>query len=232
MTSTDRDDFFTLIHKGQRRELFAAIVKAGTLDWNDSSDAAAFERDWNEIRRILVAHAEQEETHFFPLLFKRASEIVESEHSAHADLDRALTEFSQLVDSTAAAPTPEAGLFVYRRLTEFVARYLLHQLEEETIVMPAIWQHCTDEEIEAARSRFVAGQAPEGAVRSRRAILPAICRSERVAMLETMRVSRPTAFDAAMADAERLLEPVDWDYLNQDLTLTAVERGAASTSHR
>jgi hypothetical protein len=224
MTSTGRDDFFTLIHKGQRRELFAAIVKAGTLDWNDRSDAAAFERYWIEIHRMLVAHAKQEETHFFPLLFERTSEIIDAEHAVHADLDRALTELSQLVGSTAAAPTPEAGLFVYRRLTEFVASYLLHQLEEETIVMPAIWQHCTDEEIEAARSRFVAGQAPEGAVRSRRAVLPAISRSERVAMLATMRASRPTAFDAAMADAERLLEPIGWDHLNQDLTLTAVDR--------
>jgi hypothetical protein len=57
MTSPNRDDFFTLIHKGQRRELFAAIVKAGTLDWNDRSDAAAFERHWIEIHRMLVAHA-------------------------------------------------------------------------------------------------------------------------------------------------------------------------------
>src|SRR5664279_5336298 len=167
---------------------------------------------------MLVAHAKQEETHFFPLLLDRTSAIIDAEHAVHADLDRALTELSQLVGSTAAAPTPHAGLVVYRRLTEFVARYLLHQLEEETIVMSAIWQHCTDAEIEAARSRFVAGQAPEGAVRSRRAVLPAISRSERVAMFATMRTSRPTAFDAAMVDAERLLEPLDWDQLNRDLT--------------
>ena len=223
MTSNGRDDFFALIHKGQRRELFAAIVKAGTLDWSDRSDAAAFERYWIEIHRMLVAHAKQEETHFFPLLNEWTSEIIDAEHAVHADLDRALTELSQLVGSTAAAPTPEAGLFVYRRLTEFVANYLLHQLEEESIVMPAIWQHCTDEEIEAARSRFVSGQAPEGVVRSRRAVLPAISRSERAAMLATLRASRPAAFDAAMADAERLLEPVDWDHLNQDLALTAVD---------
>ena len=87
--------------------------------------------------------------------------------------------------------------------------------------MPAIWHHCTDEEIEAARSRFVAGQAPEGAVRSRRAVLPAISRSERVEMLAAMRSTRPKAFDAAMADAERLLEPTDWDHLSQDLTVAA-----------
>ena len=60
---------------------------------------------------------------------------------------------------------------------------------------------------------------------SRRAVLPAISRSERAAMLATLRASRPAAFDAAMADAERLLEPVDWDHLNQDLTLTVVGLG-------
>jgi Hemerythrin HHE cation binding domain len=224
MTSTSRDDFFTLIHKGQRRDLFAATVRAGTLDWNDRSDVDAFERHWIEIHRMLVAHAHQEETHFFPLLSAPTSELIDAELAMHEDLDRALAELSQLVGAAAADPTPDAGLRVYRRLTEFVASYLLHQLEEETVVMPAIWEHCTDEEIEAARSRFVTGQAPEGAVRGRRAVLPAISRSERVAMLATMRVSRQTAFDAAMADAERLLEPIDWDHLNQDLALTAVDR--------
>jgi iron-sulfur cluster repair protein YtfE (RIC family) len=220
MTSTTRDDFFTLIHKGQRRELFAAVVKAGTLDWNDPSDAAAFERHWNEIHRMLAAHAKHEETHFFPLLLERTSAIIDAEHAVHSEQDRELTELAQLIGSAAGAPTPQAGLFVYRRLTEFVASYLLHQLDEETVVMTAIWQHCTDDEIEAARSRFVASQAPEGAVRSRRAVLPAVSRSERVAMLETMRVSRPAAFEAAMTDAERLLEPIDWDHLNHDLTVT------------
>jgi hypothetical protein len=224
MNSTNRDDFFTLIHKGQRRELFAAVVKAGTLDWTDRCEAAAFDRDWIEIHRMLVAHAKHEDMHFLPLLLEQTPETVDAQHAVHADLDRALTELSQLVGAAAAAPTPQSGLLVYRRLTEFVASYLVHQLEEESVVMPAIWQRCTDAEIEAARSRFVAGQAPEGVIRSRRAVLPAISRSERLAMLATMRASRPTAFDAAMADAERLLEPIDWDHLNQDLIRTAVDR--------
>jgi hypothetical protein len=39
---TTRHDFFTLIHKGQRKELFAATVLAGTTNWEDASAANDF----------------------------------------------------------------------------------------------------------------------------------------------------------------------------------------------
>jgi hypothetical protein len=41
MTATAREDFFTLIHKGRGRELFALTTRAGTLDWDDPQAAAA-----------------------------------------------------------------------------------------------------------------------------------------------------------------------------------------------
>lgn len=71
------------------------------------------------------------------------------------------------------------GLAVYRELTAFVAHYLIHILEEETLVMPAIWRSCTDTEITAARLNLQADQSTVGITRSRRAILPAITDAER-----------------------------------------------------
>jgi hypothetical protein len=40
-----------------------------------------------------------------------------------------------------------------RELSAFTVGYLLHLLEEETIVMPAIWHHCTDDEPAAGPAR-------------------------------------------------------------------------------
>jgi hypothetical protein len=48
MNTTIRDDFFTLIHKGQRQELFVATIKAGTVDWDDL-EAAAWVRLNNDL---------------------------------------------------------------------------------------------------------------------------------------------------------------------------------------
>ena len=88
-----------------------------------------------------------------------------------------------MIKAAVAAPAQSAGLAVYRELSAFTAGYLLHLLEEETIVMPAIWHHCTDHELAAARAAFLADQSPAGAVRSRRTMLPAISPAERTAMI-------------------------------------------------
>jgi hypothetical protein len=41
MTAATREDFLTLIPKGQRRKLFALTTSAGTIDWDDPQAAAA-----------------------------------------------------------------------------------------------------------------------------------------------------------------------------------------------
>ena len=121
---------------------------------------------------MLEAHAAHEHKHFFPLLEKHAPEIVARVETAHDDLERELTMLTDTIAVAAGKPSPEHGLALYRQVSAFVANYLLHILDEETIVMPAIWQHCTDAEINAARLAFQADQSPAGVVRSRRQFSP------------------------------------------------------------
>jgi Hemerythrin HHE cation binding domain len=214
-----RDDFFTLIHKGQRRELFLATTQAGTLDWDDPDAAAEFGASWSDVSRMLTMHAKHEDNHFLPLLIESAPELVERVHNAHRDSARELVELTATIDAAALTSTSPAGIAVYRELSTFVASYLGHILEEETVVMPAIWDHCTDDEIANARRAFLADQSPAGLVRSRRAILPAISRHERATMARTLRASTPPeGFDAFMADAQGLLEPKDWAHLSADVS--------------
>jgi Hemerythrin HHE cation binding domain len=213
-----RDDFFTLIHKGQRRELFLATTRAGTLDWDDPRAAADFGVSWNDVSRMLMMHAKHEDNHFLPLLLQSAPELIERVQDAHHDSAYELAELTATIDAAASTPTSATGLAVYRELSAFVANYLVHILEEETVVMPAIWHHCTDDEIAAARRAFLAEQSPAGVVRSRRAMLPAISRHERASMARSLRSAASSeGFDALMADAPRLLEPEDWADLSADV---------------
>ena len=213
-----RDDFFTLIHKGQRRELFLATTQAGTLDWDDPDAAAEFGASWSDVSRMLTMHAKHEDNHFLPLLLEIAPNLVKRVQSSHHDSARELVELNATIEAAALAPTSSAGIAVYRELSAFVASYLVHILEEETIVMPAIWEYCTDDEIAGARRAFLADQSLAGVVRSRRAILPAISRHERANMARSLRTAASSeSFDAFMADAQGLLEPKDWVQLSADV---------------
>ncbi len=211
-----RHDFFTLIHKGQRKELFAATVVAGTTDWDDPSSANDFVSLWSRLASMLEAHAAHEHNHVFPLLAEHAPEIVEHVEAAHADLEHRLATLTDTIARTAGHPTEEHGLAVYREVTAFVALYLLHILDEETLVMPAIWRSCTGAEINAARLNLQADQSPAGVTRSRRAILPAITDAERTSMAQAFqRGSTSEAFAAFMSDARQALEPSAWERLEE-----------------
>lgn len=221
-----RHDFFTLIHKGQRKELFTATVVAGTTDWGDLSAANDFVSMWSKVASMLEAHAGHEHNHLFPLLTHHAPETIEHVEAAHEDLEHRLVTLTDTIARAAEQRTPAHGLDVYRELTAFVAHYLLHILDEETLVMPAIWRHCTDAEINTARLNLQADQSAAGVTRSRRAILPAVTDAERATMaLAVRRGSTSEAFAAFMSDARQVLEGATFDRLQQSL-LSASEHSS------
>ncbi len=221
MNAGSRHDFFSVIHKGQRKELFAATILAGTVDWEDSAVANDYVALWSKVTSMLEAHAAHEHKHFFPLLAQRAPEIVARVEAAHEDLEHELITLTDAIAVAARTRSREHGLAVYRQVSGFVANYLLHILDEETIVMPAIWQHCTDDEISAARLAFQTDQSPAGVVRSRRAILTAITHAELVTIaLGVQRGSTEEVFNAFMTDACQLLEPRKWNDLYESVTET------------
>jgi hypothetical protein len=216
--SASRHDFFTVIHKGQRKELFAATVLAGTIDWEDPAAADGFVALWSKLSAMLEAHAAHEHNHFLPLLDQRAHEIVAQVEAAHEHLEHELITLTDTMAVAAGKRSREQGLAVYRQLSAFVANYLLHILDEETIVMPAIWQHCTDVEINAARLAFQADQSPAGRIRSRQAIVSAITHAELVAMALGVRGgSTEEEFDVFMSHARQVLEPTEWNRLSDSV---------------
>ena len=215
-----RDDFFTLIHKGLRRELFAITTLAGTMDWDDAGDVAAFDASWQQLHHLLDIHAAHEDDHFLPLLAHAEPDLLAALDAAHHDLDEALADVASLIREAVAAHDQERGLRVHRELSAFVAGYLLHLLDEETTVMPTIWEHCSDEDLARTRASFLQAMAPADAALSRRVMLPAMAPSERAGMLTIMRTSAPPpAFTAALDDARALLDDRAWRRLAADLSL-------------
>jgi hypothetical protein len=220
MDRPSRDDFFTLIHKGLRRELFAITTLAATMDWDDPEDVTGFDASWQDVHHLLDVHALHEDDHFLPLIADVAPDLLAAVGAAHHDLDEALADVAALIRGAVAAPDGERGLRVHRELSAFVAGYLVHLLDEETTVMPTIWEHCTDEELARARASFMRSMSPADASLSRRVMLPAMAPSERAAVLTTMRASAPPpVFTAALDDARALLDGKAWRRLAEDLAL-------------
>jgi hypothetical protein len=215
----NRDDFFTLIHKGLRRELFAVTTMAGSTDWTDQTAVAAVGDRWCELHHLLEIHPAHEDEHFFPLLEGRAPDVLASVESQHHELDATLTKLGEVIRGALTTPSEAGGLNVHRELSEFVGRYLLHLIDEETIVMPAIWQHCSDDEIGRARAAFLAAMPPDDASLSRAVMLPAMSPAERVQMFEIVRAAAPPPVFASMVEqAHQVLDDASWRRLSHDVS--------------
>ena len=67
-TTTERDDLFTIIHKGLRLGLFDITVQAGRTDWADPAQVTDLGERWHGLLTLLRAHGDHENQHILRLL--------------------------------------------------------------------------------------------------------------------------------------------------------------------
>ncbi|GIH23288.1 hypothetical protein Aph01nite_15980 [Acrocarpospora phusangensis] len=187
----ERDDLFTHIHKALRRGLFEVTMQAGATDWADAGDVERLAARWRPLLALLRSHTEHEERHIMRVLDPYEHQATEAIAEQHVDQEELLEHLAESFDTLAARPDPAAGLGFYRDLARFVAGYLPHLHEEETVVMPRIWARCTDEEIAAARAGFMAEMTPEIQAISLELMLPSLDRPTRAGLVRRMAATAP-----------------------------------------
>lgn len=205
-TSPARDDLFTLIHKALRAGLFAAATEAGRIDWEDPVQAKAFRRDWERVVVLLQSHAKHEDDHIWPLLeAKRPGAVAElgiAHEPVDADLDLVDAEFEAVMRN----PGPATGLTFYRALTRFIAHAMDHFAAEEPAVMEMMWAWCTDDELAACRSAFMAEISPQERATTFELMLESCTTAELAVVVQKLRAGMPPeAFESWAAELEGTL---------------------------
>lgn len=201
-----RDDLFTHIHKAIRRGLFDVTVQVGRTDWSDDLDVGEVLRAWGPMLALLRSHTRHEDEHLLRPLDAVDAPVAGRIDDEHRHLDDLLDAVADALSLAVTTRDPLDGLAAYRDLNRFIAAYLPHLHEEETEVMPRIWESCTDEQIAATRGAFMATLSPEESMQSVSMMIPAVdpaTRSEIVARIAT--VAPPVVLDTVLAAAEAAL---------------------------
>ncbi|CAI7980067.1 Hemerythrin domain-containing protein [Frankia sp. Hr75.2] len=203
-----RDDLFTHIHKALRLGLFELTVQAGRTDWADPAEVAALGERWWPLLDLLRAHTEHEDRHILRILDDVDPQTTEPAGEQHRDLDDLLGDLDDRFIAVLAAPNPSAGLGLYRDLARFVASYLPHLHEEETVVMARVWELCGDEGIALTRARFMADTTPEVMATTLQYMLPALERPTRHALVARLAATAPPpVLQGLLQIGERVLDP-------------------------
>lgn len=209
-----RFDIYTLVHKGQRKNLFELTLAAGRIAADDHAAREALAREIAGTLASLVEHAEAEEKVFGPLYREGAPELGERLAAEHGALDAEMATLRGAVEAAVAEASPQADLALYRALARFTSVYLAH-VDVEEGSMPALWARFDDAALRRAQGEVVALHSRATVQFNLRNMLPAASSAERVVFLANLRRELPPpAFAGVRQMVEPLMPASEWAHID------------------
>src|SRR5262245_50094554 len=96
----ERDDLFTMIHKGLRHAIFEVNVRAGATDYADATAVAELQESWRRLHAALSGHSHHEDDYIFTLLSDRVpggtDQLTEEHVVIHAQAARITEQFARI----------------------------------------------------------------------------------------------------------------------------------------
>ncbi|GAA3141761.1 hypothetical protein GCM10017687_68210 [Streptomyces echinatus] len=196
---------------GQRARLFALATELGTADITHSGAATEQAQRCLAMTQELREHADHEDTFIHQLLRERAPEAADALDAEHIRLDAAFTTLDERARSLPDTPAEDLLEAQHARA------YLAHLHLEETVAMPALWQHAADTELGAVLTAFRASRTPEEALIDLRRMLPALPPAVRAVIARAVVEAAPGQEAGLLAEATTTLSPSQRQRLYDDL---------------
>jgi len=212
MSSTSRVDLYTLIHKAQRAQIFALATRIGRADFLENDEISSIAQELRDMIAHLRAHSVHETNFIHPLFHELGDKIAVIEDE-HEDLEIDLGKLERILDT-------QDWKNLYPELNRFIASYLAHQDEEESLQASVLWKYFDDRRLEAVMTAFRKSRTPEQAMEDLKFLIQGMNNLELTTLFQKMRIGAPkAAFQAASQIAKKQLEASQWTKLHNSLTL-------------
>ena len=160
-----RVHILTPIHKGVRSMIYKLGTELQLADFTDEDATKAIlaklQHDLSSatstcILCLLHEHAGNEDNFVIPKVSTFEPAMVEMLIQEHQEVVRKLVGLSKICADLISTKDPnqriEIGLKLNRYVNELFAYYLAHLAKEEATILPATWNHLTDEQLLAIRT--------------------------------------------------------------------------------
>ena len=216
---SQRENLFRPVHKGIRSMIYDLGRRLGTTEFTDETEAREIAKELKDdltgsisgcILCLLRAHSAHEEKDFFGAVRPFDPDAVELVMVEHRDLSRRIHELAKTCDEVLEATDPARRIELGDRLNleanDLFALYLAHLNNEESTLVPVMWERFTDEQLRALRAQFY-NQIPLARFELwMRWTLPALNLNELTVLLSGMRSDpAPNRFRDAMRIAGETL---------------------------
>ena len=160
-----RLNVFNMIHKALRAMLYDTAL---TIQQTHFADTEETETALNKITAVLQMfeqHAHHEDHLLFPKIEQFQPQLVcdfEDEHVTDNALGNQLATLVNIVRHTSDTIEREiAASALSRAFLDFMIFNLQHMAKEESVILPVLWRHYTDDELMAINQDIVATIPPE-----------------------------------------------------------------------
>jgi hemerythrin-like domain-containing protein len=191
--SAPRQNLYTAVHKGIRRQLSEMLTLTGMLDFEDSRQRNHFNHRLAGLAAMLESHAHHEDKHIAPLIERAAPELGRRIGATHQVLEQTMERMRGILARMETQPETARALGheLYLALARYVATQFDHMDEEEGSVMGALWAAYSDEELNAMNSALLADIPPQEMGVWLSWMVPTLAPFEQQGMIEGMRNGAP-----------------------------------------
>lgn len=214
---------FSVPHKGLRNALAQVSFLAGKTDYSSPSATEQLYELCTTVFLLLRIHAHDEDTVTLAELEQRLPGSTEHDREDHIRIHAAQHRLEEQIaairlDVAAGKDRSAEGGDFYLSWSEFQGQYLEHIAEEERITQYLLWEHFTDEELAAHRTRIMQQHPPETLLTWFRFVLPAQNHTERAGLFSGFKKMAPAPFfDQGMAVVKEVLPPGEFAALQAAL---------------
>lgn len=161
--SDQRQNFYTIVHKGIRRQLSEVLTLAGTIDFEDARQRQLFSDRFDALAGMLEAHAHHEDKHIGPFIERAAAELNRRIVATHRVLEDTMEEMQGILALIHREPhrVRVLGYNLYLAFARYAATQFDHMHEEESAVMGALWSAFDDATLEAIHQAVLADIPPQ-----------------------------------------------------------------------
>lgn len=164
---SERENLFRPIHKGIRSMLYELGSRLQTTDFADENVASqVVDRMRHDLESslsncvlcLLYSHSHHEEGEIFARLAHHDDELVRLVMKEHNEIARRIrdlgTTCDELLAASSAARRVEIGDRLNLESNDLFASYFDHLNNEESLLVPILWERFSDEELRGIRAKF------------------------------------------------------------------------------
>lgn len=217
-----RIDFYTHVHKCQRKQMFHLAMQAGEINYNEPDKLLPLANDLAAFLTNLRMHAYHEDTFIHPLLHRKMPGSARTLDKEHEELKSDLLCLEENFAHIQLLPSQypkrqEQGLEFYRALNRFIAEYL-HHINKEEYVLQNLWETAAHPELSGMMIAFQVYNNLEEGKKWLNNNLSAMSLDERILMFRTVQLMAPENVFLSMSKlSEEILGNDVWKSIEKDL---------------